>query len=160
LNAFVSNIVKNNVFYINSGFAYEFATSEGAVNNEMLYGLNATPSINFWGSRGHYYGVKSDINRFFYRNNEGKQILTATLIPYYNIMLNNKSTFKMELIFDYDQDNEQEVTEFNNNMEDAFNIGLGHALTKRVYTNIYAQLSIYEASLDKSFVGGNMSVTF
>lgn len=158
INAFIGNIYKNNTFYINSGLAYEFASSVNAVASKMIYAINATPSVNFWGSRGLTYGVGSDLQRYFYENDQGLQTVTIAVIPYVNYQLDDNNSLKGNLTFDWDQHGGDPGSDYHNNMDDVMTLGFSHMFNKSISSTIYTQFGIDEMSAEKSYFGANMSV--
>jgi hypothetical protein len=161
LTSFI-NIYSNSTFGLSTGINYEFPTSVGAQLTNTSFALNLTPSIIFWGRNGISYGMQTDFTRFYYDVDETySQVFTATLFPYIDQVLSDKSRMRYQLIFDWDQTGDESRRGFyDSNMEDGMRIMYGRAINRYVYTNLYVEYSIVKPAIDKSYLGANMSVTF
>lgn len=170
INLFVSNIYTHKNFSISSNYFYEFASTNSSLNEERLYGLGVEPTISFRHTNPALsIGLQASIQRNYFKNNiefpdcggvpcnvpNRYQTLLVSVSPYANYSLNDYTTLKSSLIFDWDQKGDEinDTEVFNKNMDDVAEIALDFNIDYGMYAGTFLQVGIEEASLKKSAIG-------
>lgn len=169
------NVINNDYVSLSLNTFYEFASTTGADGHEMEYGLGIAPTLSIKSDvSGLSYGISSEIQRNYYKNNEyyakffdgssstiktKPQTLLVSVSPYLNYIISDLVTFKSSLQFDWDQKGDEVNSNdiYNKNLDDIAKIGLGFNLGSGISTGLYLDIALEEASLAKTAVGANIN---
>lgn len=172
LNAFISNVFNNQIFYMHINTFTEFPTTETSKNQNMYYGFGIEPSLGIYTTvPGLFTGFNISAQRNIYDDQEFQadwckpdcmyntryQTLLVSISPYLNYMLTDKVTLNSSLSFDWDQQGDQVYTrEFNHNMDNVLELGLTYYLLQKFSLGSALQAALDEPSVDKTAIKMNM----
>lgn len=164
LGFYFTNLMDNSLFNLSSGLTYVHPTTDSSRENNMQYSFIIDPNIRF--KTNNYSitpGVMLNAQRYYYQRNEdtwfSRQTFTFAASPYLNYQMSDNMMLKTSLTFDWDQSGKQHGTNFNNNLDNVFNIGIGTSLLAKTYSYFYIEGSIEEVKTDHMFIGFNTTIT-
>ena len=171
---FLTSLYSNSIFFVNSGFFYELPTTETSKDSDMQYGLGIQPTVGFFTTTpGLSLGLNASIERYFYpddqfipewcsfncddvTNQVRRQKLIASVSPYVNYMLTDKTTLRSTLVFDWDQDGDS--NSLRSNLDDIATIGADYRVLNNLTVGAGVEASLVDTSLKKTAVVGSLNV--
>lgn len=169
-------IYSNSTFFVSASIYYELPTTKGSKASNMQFGTGIQPTLGFYTNNPNIMtGINFSIERDFYRENQidvyfddgsksdfptRYQTARFAFSPYFNYALNDKTTLKSSLVFDWDQKgNEVGSTKLNSNMVDIMVLGAGHRFTKNLAADIFVEAALEEMSLNRTALGASLTLS-
>lgn len=170
LNIF--NIIDNSYVNFSPTVFYEFPSTYGSESSDMLYGIGFQPTLSIKNKTpGLTFGVGGEFQRNYFKKNEylvkgnnyatRNQTFLAQIAPFLTYKIGEVTTFKSSLMFDWDQKGNQvnNNDEWNSNMHNVGRVGFDFSLGYGIMTGTFIEFATEEASLNKTMIGANLSMS-